>query len=755
MAPRSNSSSQASSSASASAVAAAASTPATPAAASTHGHGHSHGHGSDAAGATLEPVVSQPGAYSLADVIAGCKIFVERPDPDSGDIEQRKAEILSIRRRPPNRAARNSRLALIRARRKKRQDLADGGGGGGGSVKKEDEVEDEEQEDENEDDQTEYYVHYVEFNKRLDEWVKGSRLLVSRELEWPPAPAPPASQPTAAEKRKTASASTSAAGTPARSTAGASSSQQTNLLKKAATQAALQQQQKQLQAKNQQSSSSQQQAGSQTPRKTVAQKAPSTPSASSPARASQAGDDDDEDYEDDDDEDDIHAELVADSPSPSPAHHRTARARARARKLIAEQGGVAGEDGAVVEMEVVGTADDDDVYDEDRSQTGTPAPGGSQSEDADGDALMANLALGSQGSSTADGIIKDELKGEQQLQPIDPTHPSAGGGGAGLAVPTDEDPPTFSKAAEIEKLRTSGSMTQSVSEISRVKNLNKIQMGEHEVETWYFSPYPIEYSYIDTLYICEMCLLYFPSAFILRRHRTKCTLVHPPGNEIYRHEDISFFEIDGRRQKTYCRNLSLLSKCFLDHKTVYFDVDPFLYYVMTRRDHTGAHIIGYFSKEKESAEGYNLACILTLPQHQRSGYGRLLIDFSYELSKREGKLGSPEKPLSDLGLMGYRAYWMETIVEILLELEQREGLDNETSIDDLALKTSITHADILHTCTALNMLKHVNGKHYLNLSDGVVEQYNRAMSKRRRKIVPEKLNWTPPVFTRAQLKFGW
>jgi len=31
-------------------------------------------------------------------------------------------------------------------------------------------------------------------------------------------------------------------------------------------------------------------------------------------------------------------------------------------------------------------------------------------------------------------------------------------------------------------------------------------------------------------------------------------------------------------------------------------------------DAQGFHLVGYFSKEKESASGYNLACILTLPQ---------------------------------------------------------------------------------------------------------------------------------------------
>ena len=106
----------------------------------------------------------------------------------------------------------------------------------------------------------------------------------------------------------------------------------------------------------------------------------------------------------------------------------------------------------------------------------------------------------------------------------------------------------------------------------------------------------------------------------------------------------------------------------------------------------GCHVIGYFSKEKESAENYNVACILTLPQHQRHGYGKLLIEFSYELTKKEAKLGSPEKPLSDLGLLSYRAYWAETIVELLLN-----SADGELSIDDIAQKTAITHADVMNT----------------------------------------------------------
>lgn len=127
----------------------------------------------------------------------------------------------------------------------------------------------------------------------------------------------------------------------------------------------------------------------------------------------------------------------------------------------------------------------------------------------------------------------------------------------------------FSKEQEIEKLRTSGSMTQSISEIARVKNLNRLQIGKHEVDAWYFSPYPQEYAHLPVLYLCEFCLSYYGSEFMLSRHRKRCNLLHPPGNEIYRHEDISFFELDGKRQLGYCRNLSLLSKCFLDQCVIY------------------------------------------------------------------------------------------------------------------------------------------------------------------------------------------
>lgn len=316
---------------------------------------------------------------------------------------------------------------------------------------------------------------------------------------------------------------------------------------------------------------------------------------------------------------------------------------------------------------------------------------------------------------------------------------------------------SFNREEEVEKLRTSGSMTQNPAEIARIRNISRAQFGDSDLIPWYFSPYPEALNDCELVYICEFCLGWRGDFKSFTRHRKKCTLRHPPGNEIYRDENVSFFEIDGRRQRTWCRNLCLLSKMFLDHKTLYYDVDPFLFYVMTRVDGKGHHVVGYFSKEKESAEGYNVACILTLPQYQRKGYGRLLIQFSYELSRIEGKLGSPEKPLSDLGLLSYRQFWGENILDLLIELNASSpSSDNSViSIEAIAQNLYMTVKDVEHTLQNLKMLLYHRGQHKIVLLDSLVQQQKIQQAKKRRVIDRERIQWTPPVFPAGSKTWAW
>uniref|UniRef100_A0A8C1CJ33 Histone acetyltransferase KAT5 n=1 Tax=Cyprinus carpio carpio TaxID=630221 RepID=A0A8C1CJ33_CYPCA len=279
--------------------------------------------------------------------------------------------------------------------------------------------------------------------------------------------------------------------------------------------------------------------------------------------------------------------------------------------------------------------------------------------------------------------------------------------------------------------------------VTRMKNIDCIELGRHRLKPWYFSPYPQELTTLPILYLCEFCLKYRKSLKCLQRHLTKCNLRHPPGNEIYRKGTISFFEIDGRKNKTYSQNLCLLAKCFLDHKTLYYDTDPFLFYVMTEYDSKGFHIVGYFSKEKESTEDYNVACILTLPPYQRRGYGKLLIEFSYELSKVEGKTGTPEKPLSDLGLLSYRSYWSQTILEILMNLKSENGERPQITINEISEITSVKKEDVISTLQYLNLINYYKGQYILNLSEDIVEGHERAMQKRHLRIDPKCLHFTP------------
>jgi len=271
-------------------------------------------------------------------------------------------------------------------------------------------------------------------------------------------------------------------------------------------------------------------------------------------------------------------------------------------------------------------------------------------------------------------------------------------------------------------------------EATKVKNVQTLQLGRWRIDTWYYSPFPAEYATYSTLYVCEYCLSFSRTGAALRRHAARCALRHPPGVEIYRRGGVSVFEVDGAANRVYAQNLCYIAKLFLDHKTLYYDVDPFWFYIMCEVDARGAHLVGYFSKEKHSEEDYNVACILTLPPYQRKGYGKFLIAFSYELSKLEGKVGSPEKPLSDLGLLGYRSYWSQVLVD-LLRAEATAAL----SVADISARTMMKTDDIVSTLQVLGVIQYYEGQHVIELR----RVANLKMGSRGLPCDPTCIRWTP------------
>lgn len=135
-------------------------------------------------------------------------------------------------------------------------------------------------------------------------------------------------------------------------------------------------------------------------------------------------------------------------------------------------------------------------------------------------------------------------------------------------------------------------------------------------------------------------------------------------------------------------------------------------------------VVGFFSKEKMSWDNNNLACILVFPPWQKQGLGQILMGASYEISKREGRLGGPEKrkpttplpqlptfqltdfvlnlALSELGRRAYVHYWSQTLARTILAAPAKKTL----TVMDLRNETYIVPEDIITTLQFMGVLEH-------------------------------------------------
>lgn len=120
------------------------------------------------------------------------------------------------------------------------------------------------------------------------------------------------------------------------------------------------------------------------------------------------------------------------------------------------------------------------------------------------------------------------------------------------------------------------------------------------------------------------------------------------------------------------------------------------------------------------------------------------MEFSYELSKKEDKIGSPEKPLSDLGAVGYRSYWANALLKIL---KAHQG--GAISIIDISCTTSILPEDIVGTLTMLGLLKKVTPigsntiQHIIHAPPALLDELIAKYPENKLRLDPRLLHWAP------------
>ena len=133
-----------------------------------------------------------------------------------------------------------------------------------------------------------------------------------------------------------------------------------------------------------------------------------------------------------------------------------------------------------------------------------------------------------------------------------------------------------------------------------------------------------------------------------------------------------------------------------------------------------------------SWDNNNLACILVFPPWQRKGLGKILMGVSYELGRRENRIGGPEKPLSELGKRGYMRFWEARVARAILELKTKRTL----SVGEIAEACWMLPEDVVGTLKDMGVLiatKRADGA-------GVISK-----ARVREGILKRGLDLTPPV----------
>jgi hypothetical protein len=105
--------------------------------------------------------------------------------------------------------------------------------------------------------------------------------------------------------------------------------------------------------------------------------------------------------------------------------------------------------------------------------------------------------------------------------------------------------------------------------------------------------------------------------------------------------------------------------------------------------------------------------------------------------KKERKVGTPERPLSDLGLVSYRGYWTRVLLTLL---SSHRGT---VSIKELSEATAIKTDDIIQTLTYLDMLVYQKGAYAIIADPESVARHLKAAGSAGVPVDPSIIIWHP------------
>ena len=144
----------------------------------------------------------------------------------------------------------------------------------------------------------------------------------------------------------------------------------------------------------------------------------------------------------------------------------------------------------------------------------------------------------------------------------------------------------------------------------------------------------------------------------------ECTPDGPLGTQIYEDEEVKIFKVNGKDYHDFSLSLQLVAKLFLECKVEFHQsIDKLILYTLyEKRTFTDLQFCGYFSTFT-NFKSQNLSCFVVLPYAQAKGYGKFLIDLSYQIKK-----GMPERPFSLQGFHTYISYWKWYLLRWFLEI---------------------------------------------------------------------------------------